>query len=382
MEPRFMKRSVMERRVMKGGNRRRLRPLTVVAAGALLLLAACGGGGDGADAAAAAATPGEPGPPMSALYDSAKAAGEDTVVVYGIKGEDCYDEFSKQFPGITVQTQYMVGETQARLEQEHVSGQNVGDVLRTGDTTMLALIKEGILSSFTPSTADKIPDTAWGPDHAMVNDTKRVSGLAYNTAQLTPEQAPKSWADLADPRFKGKVVMPDPTGPGAGLSILQELLKTGGATDEAWLKALAANQPAFVKGVQPAIETLKTGEYPVMFGGLDQITGKALEQGTTLKFVFPVAGATPVTSHYTGLITNAPHPNAAKLLISWLLSEEGQTCLSQTAHEYPVREGVAPPPGLPALADLQGVSAARPANYDVLDQQQAMLKQFQQVFAR
>jgi iron(III) transport system substrate-binding protein len=359
--------------------RRRSRWFLAAVAGAVgLLLAACGSGGDAGGGGAQSAV----GAPVQELYAAAQAAGEDKVVVYGIKGNACYDRFSQRFPGITVESQYMVGETQARLEQEHVSGQNVGDVLRTGSTTMLALTKSGILTPFTPADVDGIPAEAWGPDHGFVVDSKRVAGIAYNTAQISPDEAPKSWTDLADPRFKGKIVMPDPTGPGAGLSILQELLQTGGATDDAWLERYAANEPALIQGVQPAIEALRSGEYAVMMGGLDQMTGPPLAEGSSLKWVFPVAGASPVTGHFIGIITNAPHPNAARLLESWLLSEEGQTCLSQEGNEYPVRDGVPGPPGFPALDELDAVTPPRPVDYTELDRQQKYLEQFQTVFGR
>jgi iron(III) transport system substrate-binding protein len=342
-----------------------------------LALAACSGSGGGGGPAQPAV-----GPPMPELYSAAQAAGEDRVVVYGIKGNECYDRFSQRFPGIRVESQYMVGETQARLEQEHISGQNVGDVLRTGSTSMLALTRSGVLTPFTPSDVTGVPDAAWGPDRAFVNDTKAAASLVYDTAQLSADDAPTSWEDVTDPRLRGRIVMPDPTGPGAGLSLLQELLQSGGSTDDGWLERLAANEPALIRGVQPAIEALRTGEYAVMLGGLDQTTGPELEEGTTLKWVFPVAGATPVTGHFVGVVTNAPHPHAARLLESWLLSEEGQTCLSQEGKWYPVRAGVPPPPGLPALDELDAVPPPRAVDYSELERQEQYLRQFQAVFGR
>lgn len=365
----------------------RRKPVAAVAAvaGLCLVLAACGSGGSGGNGSAAASGSGggsssSAAPSMDELYKAAKAAGENTVVVYGIKTQTaCYDEFSKTYPGIAVKTQYMVGDTQARLQQEYVSHQNVGDLLRTGNTSMLALIKDGILQTFVPQTAKDLPASAFGPKQAMINDTLRVSGLAYNTKTVSSADAPTSWQDLTDPSFNGKIVMPDPTSPGAGESTLEALLESRGV-DEAWVRALAANKPALIKGVQPAIEALKTGEYSVMLGGLDQVTGPALEQGTSLKFVFPVKGATPLTKHYVGLITNAPHPNAAKLLESWLLSKDGQTCLSQKERELPIRQDVPAPEGLKPLNQLPDVAEQVPASFDELDKQTQYLSKFKQIF--
>jgi iron(III) transport system substrate-binding protein len=352
------------------------RPARAVAvAAALLLLGACGG-----DTGTGTAAGGASGQSMDQLYAAAQQTGEDTVVVYGIKtATTCYQQFSETFPGITVQSQYMVGETQARLQQEHISGQNVGDVLRTGNTSMLALINDGILTEFVPETTAGYPEAAFGPQNAMINDTQRLSGIAYNAASIPDTEAPRSWNDLIDPRFRGRIVMPDPTSPGAGLSVLEALLDTG-AVDEQWLRALAANQPALIQGVQPAIEALKTGEYHVMLGGLDQITGPALEQGTDLRYVFPVEGATPLTKHYIGVITNAPHPNAARLLVSWLLSEDGQSCLAEQESEFPARPGAAPPAGLPPLDQLDNVAVQQPASSAVLARQTELLGTFQEIF--
>ncbi|MFW3169568.1 ABC transporter substrate-binding protein [Geodermatophilus sp. CPCC 206100] len=369
---------------MSGMRRHPVRAVAA-AAGLCLLLASCGGsdsdaaaGGGGGGGGGGSAEGGES---MDDLYQAAQEAGEDTVVVYGIKtGTACYDQFSQEYSGITVQTQYMVGETQARLQQEHVSGQNVGDVLRTGNTSMLALIRDGILTEYVPADVEGISEAAYGPENAMINDSQRLSGIAYNSANVPDAEAPKSWDDLVDPQFKGRIVMPDPTVPGAGLSILQSLMDTGVVDDE-WLEALAANEPAFIQGVQPAIEALKTGEYDVMLGGLDQITGPALEEGTDLRYVFPVEGATPLTKHYTGVITNAPHPNAARLLTSWLVSEDGQTCLATEENEMPVREGVAPPEGIPALDELPNVAEQKPASFDELDAQTELLTKFKEIFA-
>lgn len=364
--------------------RKRGRWVVVAAGSALaLFLISCGGSPNeqaNNSGGGQAAADGE-APSMEELYAAAQEAGEDKVVVYGIKtGKACYEQFSKRFAGIEVQSQYIVGETQARLQQEHVSGQNVADLLRTGNTTMIALIQDGILTEFVPATAEEFPEAAFGPKNAMINDSQRLSGFAYNTANIPESQAPRSWADLVEPRFRGRIVMPDPTSPGAGLSILQSLLETGGVTNEQWLRDLASNKPALIRGVQPTIEALRSGEYDVMFGGLDQVTGPELEEGTSIRYVFPVEGATPLSKHYPGLITNAPHPNAAKLLYTWLLSEEGQTCLADKEREMPVRPGVVPPEGVPPLEELENVAVQEPATYEELEKQEEYLAEFQQIF--
>lgn len=361
--------------------RRRSIQLVSLASGVVCLFvaAACGGTTEAQDAPAAEP---ERGVSIQQLYDAAREAGEDQVVVYGVEDDTCYDQFSQQFPGIEVESQYVVGELQSRIRQEFVSGQHVADVLRTGSTSLLALAQDEIMEPFTPATSEGLPSELFGPNNTFVQTTRRAAGLAYNHDRMSDADAPRSWEDLTDPRFRGQIVMPDPTGPGAGLSALQELLQSGGTTDNAWLDRLAANEPAFIRGVQPATESLKNGEYPVMFGGLDQVTGPGLEEGAPVTFVFPVDGATPVTAHNTGIVQGAPHPNAARLLETWILSEEGQTCLVERGNEYPVRDDVPSPEGFPPLAELSDVTPARTMDFDELERQQSYLAQFRDVFAR
>lgn len=364
--------------MMRERSRRRLRVLSATAAG-LILLAACGSSSADQETTKAPGT----GASMDDLYKAAKDKGEKQVVVYGIENDTCYAEFSQAFPGIKVKAQYMVGEMESRLQQEFVSHRQVGDVVRTGDTTLLALSKDKILEPFTPVTAKGLPASIYGPDHSFVAMTKRAGGLAYNTDKIAPADVPKSWADLTDPKFKGKIVMPDPTGPGAGQSTLQELLGIGKTTDDAWLKKLAANKPALIKGVQPASEALKTGEYSLMLGGLDQVTGPPLEKGAPIKFQFPVEGGIPVTVHYSGIVKNSPHPDAAKLLTTWLLSKDGQRCLVEKGNEYPVlTKDVPNPKGIQPLDELKDVSVTHPVDYKELDAEQKSLAQFQKAFGK
>jgi iron(III) transport system substrate-binding protein len=346
-------------------------------------LAACGSSDNGA----ATSTPSGKATPsdltMDQLYQAAKSAGETKVVVYGIDPTTCYDQFSAKFPGIKVESVYMVGTLQAKLEQEHVSGEQVADVVRTGDTTLLGLAKDGILESFIPSSAATgVPSEYIDPSGQYIRVTQRASGLIYNNTKLSAADAPKKWSDLANPEYKGHVAMPDPTGPGAGLSTLEELLIHGAPTDKAWLQKFAANDPALMKDLPTTEQAVTSGEYWIGLGGLDQVSGIAAEKADpSITFKFPMEDSTPVTGHYMGILQGAPHPNAAKLLETYLLSKEGQTCLVNKGNEYGVRtDGIPNPAGMPSIQSLNGASAFRPVDQKELDLQLQYENEFKQAF--
>lgn len=346
-------------------------------------LAACGSSGSGAapSSSSGKATPSDL--TMDKLYQAAKSAGENKVVVYGIDPSTCYDQFSAKFPGIKVESVYMVGTLQAKLEQEHVSGEQVADVVRTGDTTLLGLAKDGILEQFIPSSAATgVPSEYIDPQGEYIRVTQRATGLIYNNTKLSAADVPKKWSDLADPKYKGHVALPNPTGPGAGLSTMEELLIHGAPTDKAWLQKFAANDPALMKDVPSTEQAVDSGEYWIGFGGEDQVSGIAAQKADpSITFAFPMADSTPVTGHYIGLLQGAPHPNAAKLLETYLLSKEGQTCLVNQGNEYGVRsDGIPNPKGMPAIQSLHGASVFRPVNQKELDLQLQYEGEFKQAF--
>lgn len=346
-------------------------------------LAACGSSGNvtGQSAASGKEVPSKL--TMGQLYQAAKSAGENKVVVYGVDPSTCYDQFSAKFPGIKVESVYMVGTLQAKLEQEHVSGEQVADVVRTGDTTLLGLAKDGILESFIPSSAAAgVPSEFIDPQGQYIRVNQRASGIIYNNAKLSAADAPKKWSDLADPQYKGHVALPDPTGPGAGLSTLEELLIHGAPTDKSWLQKFAANSPALMKDLPTTEQAVASGEYWIGLGGDDQVSGIAAQKADPgITFKFPMADSTPVTGHYIGLLQGSPHPNAAKLLETYLLSKEGQTCLVRQGNEYGVRsDGIPNPGGMPPIQNLHGASAFRPVGQKELDLQLEYASEFKQAF--
>ncbi len=144
-------------------------------------------------------------------------------------------------------------------------------------------------------------------------------GLMVNTSMVGPEDEPKGFFDLLDPKWKNRVLIDDPrtNGPGHIYFIGTRLW---GAEKHAYFHMrMAAQNPAFVIGTQEAARKVVRGEYPVLVGfTLPDITPFA---GLPVKAVAPVEGC-PYILYGCSIVANAPHPNAAALFIHYNSSDE------------------------------------------------------------
>lgn len=147
--------------------------------------------------------------------------------------------------------------------------------------------------------------------------TLRPVGIVFNTKLLKPEDAPRSLKDLLDPKWKGKIVIPDPAQHATTVDWLASLRRifANDAEWEAWIRGLAKNAPRLVKSFIPAVETVIKGEKPIAI--------------TYVRYVFVYGTApldyvriSPSLGNVNSLAMGAKvaHPNAAKLFISFMLS--------------------------------------------------------------
>lgn len=144
-----------------------------------------------------------------------------------------------------------------------------------------------------------------------------------NTDQVRPEQEPRAWTDLLDPRWKGKILSIDPrttTTPDRWVHMLTKykLVEPG------FFPRLAAQGLSFPSGVgpRPPYVALARGEGAILVYGLDAQGAVVIAEGAHVKPTAPREGLT-ATGSAIQLIKGAPHPNAGKLFINFVLSQEG-----------------------------------------------------------
>lgn len=328
-------------------------------AAAAIVLTSCSGSPQGdptSSGSAPAATT------LDELYKKATDAGQDTVLIYG-PGEAAftpvYDEFTKKFPKIKVTSEFLFGgDLDARLQQEATTGQHAGDLVHLDDVVRY----HDMMEKFTPAGDLELPDGVKLFDGQLYVPDLSPYVFAYNADKLSEDQVPSSWADVTSDKFSDlKIGMSDPTSLAATSTTLYLAYKHG-SVDEDWFKALAAKKPTIYKSTSQMVTAIAGGEIdftPVAYYGF-VLAQQA--QGANVKAVVPSDGVNLTNSPY-GVLDGAPHDLAAQLLVSWLLSPEGQTAIASMAGEYPTMPGAPAPEGLPAIGDLDRFEQPAPEDF-------------------
>jgi iron(III) transport system substrate-binding protein len=312
-----------------------MRGVALVATAAAL--AACGGddGGSGAATSTAQADAGSAttGAGTNAAFDQLveRAKEEGSVVFYTAEAQEVLDAYTKGFKdayGIDVVVQPLTqGPMQERLAQEFASGNVQGDV--AGNTLDIAwnekAAAEGHLAPLDP---EELPNVATHPDehkgeHWVIQRLMPI-GVMYNTDLVKEEDLPDTIAELASMAdWKGRVAILDPQLGGSvhewHYRLVQELGEPG---YEKFIQGLVGDLDAIVSGAVSALGSqLGAGELAAVVGMTPTIAVPAINSGVPAKLYYPE----PVTEYRIAhqALANGPHPNAAKLFINWLLSEEG-----------------------------------------------------------
>ncbi len=303
-------------------------------------------------APAAAAKPADPlQAVVDKYYEAAKKEGK--LVLYGVGNTTLYnpvrDAFQKRFPGIQLEGVDQRGrESREKVFAEQQSKNYVVDVVISGTDTQNELVQNGYIEKYEAAElASVIPDLV-PPDRQNNPRTVSIFSIAINTTLVPPDQEPKTYKDLMDPKWKGKLAMDDPRGSGPGGTILSGMEVLYGIQEVD--SKMAEQNIFFATQAGPILEALNRGEYAVFLSSNHTDVIAQRKSGAPIKQIKPSdgVGVTPINQ---GLVKNAPHPNAAKLWIEWSLSEEGQTVLAAQGYAT-VRKGmkVAEPE-----ANLEGV---------------------------
>jgi iron(III) transport system substrate-binding protein len=270
--------------------------------------------------------------------------------------------FEAAYPGLTVQVERNGCERLfQRLAQERASGVRAADVIECSDiTALLAWKRQGWLTPFVPAdVAQKWPANQRDSDGYFAAQRFTLSPFAYNTKLVKPEDAPRSFADLLDKKWTGKIVKARPGYSGTILTVTFELSRYLGWD---YLKKLGQQHVMQVQAAADAPKAVAQGERPVTADGLEYVVLQIRDGGGAIEPVYPSEG-TPSISSGAGVIADAPHPNAARLLIAWLSSHEGQQQLVDADWFRSFDPDVKPRAGMKPISEIT-VMTADPAAQD------------------
>jgi iron(III) transport system substrate-binding protein len=265
---------------------------------------------------------------LTQLYNAAKKEG--TVVIWGPSDPIIYqkaqERLSKEYPGIKIEHFESLPEPVVqRLIAEHQAGKPSSvDIVQSGSLRAVRpLIDRDMLVSYPGWEKDFGLDAVYA-DHRFVGNYNLALPIAYNTKLVTAQEAPKSWDDLADAKWKGrKIIVEARLVPFAMLGT--EIGKTK-AIDLA--KKILAQDPLIMQGGTTALNALAGGQAPVAIGVYAYAVEKLKKKGATIEWV-PVSPL-PLLTSALGVVKTAPHPNAARFFAGWMGTLEGQKII----HEY------------------------------------------------
>lgn len=250
--------------------------------------------------------------------------------------------FQRQFPRIEVDMTTAGGRSIApRILMERRIGKFLWDIYTGGTTTALTyLVPAGVLDPIKPALIlPEVKDPRkWFGGHIDFSDNANTFNLVfggyvkpplvYNT-KLFKKGDIRSYHDLLDPKWKGKIVITDPRRPGSGLAAATFWYGTKSLGKEFIRRLFTEQDVKLSRDYRQQMEWLARGDYAIAIGHHNGIYLEFLNKGLPLGQLTAddVKEANYVTAAIAGLgiINRAPHPNAAKVYINWLLSKETQT---------------------------------------------------------
>src|ERR1041385_3411172 len=231
--------------------------------------------------------------------------------------------FEAKYPGISVRVERTGAERVfTRIAQEQSSRIYACDVVQSSDAAHFVVWKrDGLLAAYVPEeVAQHYPPEHRAPDGLFASYRVYLCVMARNTDPVKAEDSPKSFRDLLDPKWAGKIVKAHP---GYSGTILTATYQT--ARDVGWdyYEKLAKQRIMQVQSASDPPKKLALGERAIMADGIEYGIFQLKETGKPVDVIYAAEGS-PLIIGPNGVLKSAPNPNAAKLLQSLLLSAECQ----------------------------------------------------------
>jgi len=291
------------------------------------------------------------------LYEAAKKEKELTwyTAHYGSETAAAVcSGFEKKYPGIkcnyirtTAQVAYQ------RLAQDQKAGLAVASVIGSTDASHFGRMKQdGWLLKYRPKSLGELIESAVpynDPDDLFFITAAGLVVITYNTSVVKEAEAPKRWTDLLEPRWKGKVSIGHPGFSGYVGTWVVQMRKLYGWD---YFKKLELNKPRIGRSINDTVTMLNAKESWVA-AGPSATTLQSRDKGNPLALVYPEDGALLMISP-SGILKNAPAPNAGKLFVEYLFSKECNEIMVKLREES-INKHVKVLPGARSLATVKTI---------------------------
>ena len=231
--------------------------------------------------------------------------------------------FEAKYPGVSLRVERSGAERNfQRIGQEYASKIYNCDVVNSSDAAHLIIWKrEGLLAAYVPEdVARDFPALHKDPDGMFASWRVTVCPIAYNTKLVKAEDAPKSYADLLDPKWSGKIVKAHPGYSGTIMTATQQMSRDLGWP---WFEKLAKQKVLQVQSAIDPPKKLAQGERAVMADGTEYGVADLMARGEPLALVYATEGSPLITSP-SAVMARTVNPNAARLFYAWGMTAEAQ----------------------------------------------------------
>ena len=276
-----------------------------------------------------------------ALAESAKEEGKVAFYANITAIQPIMQEFTKVKGVKGEYTRISTSKFLATVLTEHQAGKLMADVLQAPLPIMELLKEKGVLAAYQSPAAASYPAWTRKDDKIQIFGIEYVA-LIYNKELVKPEDAPKRYEDLTDPKWREKIVMANPAAHATTISWLIGLKENVFPSEAAWMKfvkGLAANKPMFVRSFGPTPAPVESGEKLIGISMPKYIITKAPAPLDWARVEQPLLG----TPRGISVTANARHPNAARLFVDYWLSRDAMKMLADKVGEYVLHPGVYPP---------------------------------------
>ncbi len=277
------------------------------------------------------------------IWDRTLAAAkkEGTVVSLTTLGARANESVTKAFKekfGINVE--FISGASSqifAKVQQERAAGVFVPDLYLSGGASIVLLRDAGYMEPVRPLIIlpEALDSNAWyggklsylDKDGVMaVFQMRAIAPFIVNSEVVKPDQI-RSYRDLLTPRWKGRMVLYDPTIGSVGAAFLQVLWEIMGPQ---YVAEFGKQDLILTRDGRQQVEWVAKGKYDVTGTALSSVQAEFTKAGAPLRVVLPAEGTlTTASQGVVGILNRAPHPNAAKIFVNWLLTREAQILMSQ-----------------------------------------------------
>ena len=300
---------------------------------------------------------------MARLYEAAKAEGGQVAFYSSTNTDDAkkiLPEFEKKFAGMKVTHTRKSGEALVQqLVTEKKAGQDLYDVVETNLFEVAFVIEQGYTQKYVTASAGDFPADAKAADGAWIAARFNNDLPGINTTKMPAGVTVKTWKDLCNPALSGKIAVEQSDV--VVYSALRRIL--GDAEAQNVLKCIAANKPSLRSGHTDMANLLAAGEFAVTLSSNGhRLAQLKYEENKPIEW----AKTDPIITDVQAMaISNKPkNPSGAKLLLEWLVSQDGQKAIASTGR-VPASSKVPPKyPDLQNFGKIFFVSAALRADFE------------------